>query len=244
MAEHKTKLQSNVNWLETFKMGRKAPAVANRIFLTLADAQLYVDDLYDSATEGIRITVLKDYTYVPDVKGRKYGDRDYVETTENGDYSGLYYVKSIGDGENPGVLSKICRGNVAWFKGTTVGSDGSSMRVRGAEAGDMFMNTNTLDIFTLGSDGRWRLVGNIGMSRVDREVPYYKLSTDGTAHPEWSAETWTRGNADGTNIPDNYEDYGASQVYLWTRFYSEGESVPKYTVSLVHSSLSLGTFTI
>lgn len=246
MAEYKTKLQSNINWLETFKMGRKAPAVANRIFLTLADAQLYVDNLYDSATDGIRITVLRDYTFVTDENGKKYGEEGYIETRETGDYSGLYYVKSIGTATEPGVLVKLVRGNAAWFRGNVVSEDGSSAVVPGTVKNDIYINIDTLDTYMLQEDGTWQLVGNIRTQKEDKEAPYYILSIDGTTHPEWSLDTWTKGNADGTNIPSNYEDFDSGQVYLWTRFYdSENtteDAVPKYTVSLVYSSLSLGTF--
>lgn len=225
MAEYKTKLQSNVNWLETFKMGRKAPAVANRIFGTLADAQSYVNDLNDSATEGIRISVIKD-----------------EEPTNNG----LYYVKTIGDGTNDGELVQVGRGSAAWYKGNAVSGDESTKRIIGATPGDCYMNTQTLDIYVLGDDGIWAKQGNMTALKIDKTVPYYKLSVDGTSHPEWDIKAWTKGDKEGTNIPCNYEDFNAGQIYLWTRFYNEenDEYVAKYTVALVYSSLNLGTFEI
>lgn len=244
MAEYKTKLQSNVSWLETFKMGRKAPAVANRIFNTLADAQLYVDDLNDSATEGIRITILQDWNYVTDSNGNGYGEDGYVETREDGPYSGLYYVKSIGDGKEPGVLVKLTRGNAAWFRGNGVTEDGSKFVVKGATVGDIYMNSATLDTYVLQDDDSWKKVGNIEAKKINQEAAYYKLSTNGLKHPEFSLDTWTMGNENGDNIPCDYEAYNASQVYLWTRFYDKenGEMHAKYTVSLVYSSLELGKF--
>lgn len=225
MAEYKTKLQSNVNWLETFKMGRKAPAVANRIFGTLADAQSYVNDLYDSATEGIRITVINDSV---------------------ADNNGLYYVKTIGDGTNDGELVQVGRGSAAWYKGNAISGETSSKNIVGATPGDCYMNTQTLDIYVLGEDGIWTKQGNMTALKIDRTAPYYMLSVDGTVHPDWDINEWVKGDKEGTNIPCNYEEYNAGQVYLWTRFYDEegDEYVAKYTVALVYSSLNMGSFEI
>lgn len=229
MAEYKTKLQSNVNWLETFKMGRKAPAVANRIFGTLEDAQEYVNDLNDSATEGIRISVIKD-----------------KEPTNNG----LYYVKAIGDGTNDGELVQVGRGSAAWYKGNEISGETMDRSIPGSTPGDCYMNINTLDIYVLGDNGlTWAKQGNMSVLKIDKTAPYYKLSTNGNEHPIWDIAEWTRGDKEGGNIPCNYEDYEAGQVYLWTRFYDEGlkegeEYVAKYTVSLVYSSLNLGSFKI
>lgn len=225
MAEYKSKLQSNLNWGETFKMSRKAPAVANRIFKTKEDAQAYVDDLNDSATEGIRVSVI--------------GDSD-------SNNNGLYYVKTIGNGTDPGELVQVGRGSAAWYKGNAVSGDESTRKIVGATPGDCYMNTQTLDIYVLGDDGIWAKQGNMTALKIDKTVPYYKLSVDGTSHPDWDIEEWTAGNEDGTNIPSNYEDFEAGQVYLWTRFYDkEGEEyVAKYTVALVYSSLNLGSFEI
>ena len=60
MAEHKFTNQNNVIWGETFKMSKKVPTIANRIFKTLADAQEYIDDLNDNAIDGIRISIIHD----------------------------------------------------------------------------------------------------------------------------------------------------------------------------------------
>lgn len=225
MAEYKTKFQSNLNWGETFRMVKKAPAVANRIFATLADATAYVNDLRDSATEGIRITVLSD-------------------STESN--NGVYYVKSIGDGNEVfGQLVKICRSEVAWFKGNAVNNDGDVFTLPNIQPGDMYLNTNTLDIFVHQDDGSWKKITNMTTTVINKDVPYYKLSVSSDVHPEFD-ETWVQGNADGTNIPTDYDSLNAGQVYLWTRFYdteNDGNAA-RYTVALVYSTLNLGQFNI
>lgn len=58
--EHKTNQQSNINWGETFKMGVKAPVVADRIFDTYADADAYIKDVNSSAIAGLIISVIND----------------------------------------------------------------------------------------------------------------------------------------------------------------------------------------
>lgn len=248
MANYKTKDQVNLNWVQTFQMKSKAPAVANRIFTTLTDAQAYVDNINDSATEGIRITVLKDYLWVTDSEGRNYGDEGYVKTEgQIGDYSGVYYVKSIGDGENPGELVKIGRGDVVWFKGNGIEADGTKNYLKTAKVGDLYYHTQNLDIFQLIEEETkliWKKIGNFSITSVNKSVPYYILSDNGIQHPEFDFETWVEGDNDGNNIPSNYEDFNGKSVYLWTRFYEEGETKPKYTVALVHSSLNLGTFNL
>lgn len=245
---YKTPKQVNLPWGETFSMAKKAPAVANRIFTTLTDAQAYIDNINDSATEGIRITVLKDYLWITDSKGRNYGDDGYVKTEGTiGDYSGVYYVKSIGDGENPGELVKIGRGDVAWFKGNGIEKDGTENYLKTAKVGDLYYHTKNLDIFQLIEEETkliWKKIGNFGITSVNRFVPYYILSDKGIQHPDFSIDTWVEGDNDGNNIPYNYEDFNGKSVYLWTRFFEEGETKPKYTVALVHSSLNLGTFNL
>ena len=223
---YKTPKQVNLPWGETFSMAKKAPAVANRIFTTLTDAQAYVDNINDSATEGIRITVLND-----------------SEINNNG----VYYVKSIGDGENPGELVKIGRGDVAWFKGNGIEEDGTENYLKTAKVGDLYYHTKNLDIFQLIEEETkliWKKIGNLGITYVNKTVPYYILSDNGKQHPEFDFETWVEGNEDGNNIPSNYEDFDGKSVYLWTRFYEDDETKPKYTVALVHSSLNLGTFNL
>lgn len=85
--------QSNVGWGLTLKMSGKAPAVAKRIFDTLAHAQEYIDDVKDTAIEGLVLSVVAD-----------------TDTALNG----AYFVKSVGkksdveSGENiKGVLVKL-----------------------------------------------------------------------------------------------------------------------------------------
>ena len=67
--------QSNIGWGLTLKMPSKAPAVAKRIFDTLAHAQEYIDDVKDTAIEGLVLSVVAD-----------------TDTALNG----AYFVKSVG----------------------------------------------------------------------------------------------------------------------------------------------------
>ena len=83
--------QSNVGWGLTLKMADKAPAVAKRIFDTYEHALAYVNDVKDSAIEGLVLSVVDD-----------------------GDNNGVYFVQSVGKkskvegGENiNGVLVKL-----------------------------------------------------------------------------------------------------------------------------------------
>lgn len=242
MAEFKSNLQSNVNWLETFKMGRKAPAIANRIFLTLNDAQEYVDNVNDSATEGIRITVLKNYIYIPDINGKNYGETDYIETRENGDYSGVYYVEAIGTKTQPGVLTKLTRGNSAWFIGDAITHDNDSTRIPNSKKNDIYLNDQTFEIFILDGNNVWKKISTFQSNNND--CTYFILSTDNTQAPPFSTDTWIKCNSDGSNIPNNYEDFGPNDVYLWTRIYDENNpsQPPKYVVSLMHVWTDLGEY--
>lgn len=52
--------QSNVGWGLTLKMADKAPAVAKRIFDTYEHALAYVNDVKDSAIEGLTLSVIND----------------------------------------------------------------------------------------------------------------------------------------------------------------------------------------
>lgn len=83
MAEYKTEKQVNYGWGLSLDMTGKAPAIAKRIFETLADAQNYVNDINDSAIAGLQLSVIND-----------------SDSSKNG----IYFVKSIGDGINPGIL--------------------------------------------------------------------------------------------------------------------------------------------
>ena len=83
--------QSNVGWGLTLKMADKAPAVAKRIFDTYEHALAYVNDVKDSAIEGLVLSVVDD-----------------------GDNNGVYFVQSVGkksevegDENINGVLVKL-----------------------------------------------------------------------------------------------------------------------------------------
>lgn len=229
MAERKTRLQSNVSLLETFKMGRKAPVVANRVFNTLADAQLYVDDWHDSATEGVRITVLNDS--MPEKNG-------------------VYFVKQVGDNNGvPGILVKICRSTCAWFKGNQVNVTHTTTNVWNSEPGDAYLNSETLDIFVLGPDMVWVRIGNLTPQQVDRNRCYYIITEDSATQPQFSTSTWF------TTIPAAENDAKSrglletGQAFLWTRLYDDIDDPNynlhiKYTCSMIYSSLNLGTFQI
>lgn len=90
MAEYNSKegyvfgKQINTGFPLTFKMSDKAPAIAKRIFDTLAHAQAYVDDVNDTAVPGLVLSVILD-----------------------GENNGLYFVKEIAEGENKGVLERV-----------------------------------------------------------------------------------------------------------------------------------------
>lgn len=126
MSEYKTIDQINLNWGESFNMTVKAPLEANRRFLTLGDAEAYVRDAALTATPGLVITVLSSYvrdaeaTYEANhfvcaidvytnftwetAVGKSEGD---TYTLSNSELEGAYYIKSVGDGTNPGELVKI-----------------------------------------------------------------------------------------------------------------------------------------
>lgn len=101
MAEYKTQEQVNYGWGLSLNMTGKAPAIAKRIFETLADAQAYADDVNDSAIAGLQLSVIND-----------------SDASKNG----IYFVKSIGDGVNAAVLEPV-KGNVT-IEGGSVNLDG------------------------------------------------------------------------------------------------------------------------
>ena len=232
MAEHKSILQSNISWLETLKMGRKAPAVANRIFDSLAEAQAYADDYTGSSTEGVRITVLNDQT--------------------NPDKNGVYYIKEVGDHQGkPGVLVKICRSTCAWFKGNAVNDNDTTHNVWNSEIGDAYLNSNTLDIYVLKDvDGvrTWVKIGNLVPQMVDKNKCYYIISSDSTNHPEFNVDTWHDTIAAAKQAASLTEST-TGQMFLWTRLYEPVDDqsynlYAKYTCSMIHSSLNLGVFNL
>lgn len=124
MAEYRSNEQVNVSWGESFNIGVKAPVIAKRIFLTLGDAQDFVDDIYQSATPGLRISVLTDYVkdvvatyedghfiYVDGVWVTAEGESEGDTYTLSEKLSGVYYIKTIGDGIIPGELVKLGEGD-------------------------------------------------------------------------------------------------------------------------------------
>lgn len=86
MAEYKTPLQENYGWGLTLNMTGKAPAVAKRIWSTLADAQEYVNDLNDSAIAGLQLSVINDTSAA---------------------LNGIYFVQSVGTEDASAVLVKV-----------------------------------------------------------------------------------------------------------------------------------------
>ena len=70
--EYKTPQQSNINFNESFKMGVKAPLIADRIFETYSQANAYVKDQASSAVAGLIVSVIKD-----------------------GERNGIYYVNNV-----------------------------------------------------------------------------------------------------------------------------------------------------
>lgn len=230
MAEHKSIIQNNIGWGETFKMGRKAPIVANRIFDTLADAQAYADDPNDSATEGVRITVLND---------------------QMPEKNGVYFIKRVGDNHGvPGILVKICRSTCAWFKGNAVDDLHTTTNVWNSEVGDAYLNSNTLDIYVLQNKmgvNVWVKIGNLVPQQIDINQCYYIIGTQNDTHPQFDVATWS------DTIAGAKQAYGVTQdtpgqLFLWTRLYdNDGDQHSlheKYTCSMIHSSLDLGSFTL
>lgn len=224
--EYKTRQQSNIPLGETFNMAVRAPAVANRIFNTLGDAQSYVDDELSNATAGIRITVINDS--IPS-------------------NNGLYYVKSLsysdGGVKVSGVLEKVGSNTEGLFVGDAVSRTGSSFSAANARDNDLYLNKITLDLFRKDPISQeWVYVCNIFPNSMDYGKCYYKLSRDGESHPEFDINTWTTVMPKVSDLPADDRD---GQWFLWTRLYVEGEVGElhaKYTCSLIHSSLNMGTF--
>ena len=122
MAEKKFDAQVNYGWGFSFNMTGKVPAVAKRIFDTLSDAQQYIDDVEDTAIEGLVLSVV--------------ADTDAL--------NGAYFVKSVGKksdvegGENiKGVLVKLgsedyIRNNTKTYSITSATTEGLGTNVREA----------------------------------------------------------------------------------------------------------------
>ena len=92
MAEYKTDKQVNYGFGLSFEATGKAPVIAKRIWATLADAQAYVNEKTDTAIAGLQLSVIN----------------DPIESN-----NGIYFVKSVGNGTDPGVLDKIGGSSVA-----------------------------------------------------------------------------------------------------------------------------------
>lgn len=88
--EYKTEQQSNINFNESFKMGVKAPLVADRIFETFDQADAYVKDPKSSAIPGLILSVIHD------------------DRTESGgkDWNGLYVVVESSDPTDLDIYGK------------------------------------------------------------------------------------------------------------------------------------------
>ncbi len=125
--------QSNIGWGLTLKMPSKAPAVAKRIFDTLAHAQEYIDDVKDTAIEGLVLSVVAD-----------------TDTALNG----AYFVKSVGKksdvegGENiNGVLVKLGSEDYTDTEIQKNAKTYSIAKVEGAELSDL--GTNVKEAYKL-----------------------------------------------------------------------------------------------
>lgn len=226
--DYRSDQQSNINWGESFKMSVKAPAVADRVFHTLADAQAYVDDMMSSATEGVRITVIN----------------DPVQSN-----NGLYYIKSLpyieGGGTVPGVLVKVGPNADGLYVGDAVTKEGGSFPASRVNDNDLYLNNLTLDIFRKDNKTHeWVFVGNLIPKAVDYGRCYYILSRDGEERPQFDLDTWSTDMPKVSELPQREQ---GGQWFLWTRIYVEGEDGEldaKYTCSLIHSSLNMGTFSM
>ena len=62
MAEYKFNGQDNLNWLQSFNMGGRVPAIAKRIFATYADALEFANDGSSNGTacQGLILSVFND----------------------------------------------------------------------------------------------------------------------------------------------------------------------------------------
>ena len=120
--EYKSPDQVPISWGESLNMVTKSPAVAKRIFLSKDDAQEYIDDAGSNATPGIRLTVLTDYIKDPTptytaghfafvknawVSAEGFSTGNTYQPGNEGERSGVYWVKTVGDGVTPGTLVKL-----------------------------------------------------------------------------------------------------------------------------------------
>jgi signal peptidase I len=94
--EYKTDQQSNINWGETFKMGVKAPLVADRIFNTYQDALDYInvdDNPGSSAVAGLIVSVIHDTAHLQ--PGSTQPNRN-----------GIYYTSDVFDEHGDVVVNE------------------------------------------------------------------------------------------------------------------------------------------
>ena len=94
MAEYKFNGQDNLNWLQSFNMGGRVPAIAKRIFATYADALEFANDGSSNGTacEGLILSVFKD-----------------TDAKKNGVYQIAKIASAIG--ANDAVLNKLGEGS-------------------------------------------------------------------------------------------------------------------------------------
>lgn len=107
MAEKIFDAQVNYGWGLTLNMTGKAPAVAKRIFNTLADAQAFANDYNDSAIEGLLLSVVEDGNnngvyFVKSIKKNSEGDSAVLEKLSTssaaaGDLSGALAALDLAD---------------------------------------------------------------------------------------------------------------------------------------------------
>lgn len=143
--------QSNIGWGLTLKMPSKAPAVAKRIFDTLAHAQEYIDDVKDTAIEGLVLSVVAD-----------------TDTSLNG----AYFVQSVGKksdvegSENvKGVLVKLSSKN---YTDTEIQKNAKTYSIAKAtdeELGEL--GTNVKEAYKLVENGK---------NKAGAYIPIYKDS--------------------------------------------------------------------
>lgn len=97
MASKKFDGQNNYGWGLTFQMTGKTPIIDKEIFNTLAEAEEFANDIYDSAIEGMLLKVVSD-----------------KETNNNG----VYFVKTIKrkEDDSKAELVKLSEGDLKELK--------------------------------------------------------------------------------------------------------------------------------
>lgn len=95
-------VQSDLPWTQTFRMTLRAPAIANRIFDTLAHAQAYIDDYSDKASAVPNLLLC-------------------VGSDTNIENNGFWWVTKVRESENdtPGTMQKISSNNIVVANLTT-----------------------------------------------------------------------------------------------------------------------------